>query len=85
MILNRNPEPNIKWLIDGVNYSIKKFEYLTDEPFVINITYRNSTQINHILVMKTDNQRNLSKYECILNDNITIRQHYIKVIGKNFF
>ena len=71
-------------MIDGVNYSTKKFEFLTDEPFVINITYRNTSQLNHILVMKTDNARNLSKYECILNDNTTIRQHFIKVIGKYF-
>ena len=73
-------DANIKWLIDGVNYSNRKFEFLTDEPFVINITYKNSSQLNHILVMKTDNARNLSKFECILNDNITIRQHYIKIL-----
>lgn len=75
-----NPRPRIKWLIDGVNYSEKKFESFTDEPFVINITFRDTWHMNHILVFKMDNQRQLAKYECILNDNITIREHYIKVI-----
>lgn len=81
-VVSGNPEPSIKWLIDGVNYSNKKFEFLTDDPFVINIANRNSSQINHILVMRTDNQRNLSKYECILNDNVTIREHYIRVVDE---
>ncbi len=77
-----NPRPRIKWLIDGVNYSEKKFESFTDEPFVINITFMDTWHMNHILVFKMDNKRNLAKYECILNDNVTIREHYIKVIDE---
>ena len=38
--------------------------------------------MNHILVFKMDNQRILAKYECILNGNVTIREHYIKVIDE---
>jgi len=29
-----------------------------------------------------DNKRELAKYECILNDNVTIREHYIKVVDE---
>ena len=77
-----NPRPRIKWLIDGVNYSEKKFETFTDEPFVINITFMDTWHMNHILVFKMDNKRKQAKYECILNDNITIREHYINVIDE---
>ena len=77
-----NPRPKIKWLIDGVNYSEKKFESFTDEPFVINITFLDNWSMNHILVFKMDNPRTVSKYECILNDNITIRRHFIKVVDE---
>jgi hypothetical protein len=77
-----NPRPKIKWLIDGINYSEKKFETFTDEPFVINITFIDTWQMNHILVFKMDNKRKEAKYECILNDKITVRKHYIKVIDE---
>ena len=79
-----NPIPNLKWVIDGVNYNEKKFEMLTDEPFVINITEKNASIINNILVMKIDNARRSAKYECILNDNITIRKNFIEIIGNIF-
>ena len=80
-IFSRNPRPKLKWLIDGVNYSEKKFEAFTDEPFVINITYVDNWLMNHILVFKMDNPRRLAKYECILNDEITIREHFIQILG----
>ena len=38
--------------------------------------------MNHILVFKMDNPRRLAKYECILNDEITIREHFIQILGK---
>ena len=38
--------------------------------------------MNHILVFKMDNKRKEAKYECILNDKITVRKHYIKVIDE---
>ena len=36
--------------------------------------------VNNILVMKIDNPKKLAKYECVLNDSIVIRQHYVQVI-----
>lgn len=77
-----NPLPNLKWLIDGVNFNEKTFQHLNDEPFVINITDRNGSLINNILVMKIDHVSKLSKYECILNDNITVIRNYIEIIDK---
>ena len=71
----------MKWFINGVNYNERKFEILTDEPFVINITDKNTSLTNNILVMKIDNSKKMAKYECVLNDNITIRQHYIEITG----
>jgi hypothetical protein len=71
----------LKWFINGVNYNERKFEILTDEPFVINITDKNTSLTNNILVMKIDNSKKMAKYECVLNDNITIRQHYIEITG----
>lgn len=38
--------------------------------------------MNHILVFKMDNERKEAKYECILNDKISIREHYIKVVDE---
>ena len=73
--------PNLKWVIDGVNYNEKKFEMLTDEPFVINITDKNASIINNILVMKIDTARRVSKYECILDNNVTIRRNFIEIVG----
>ena len=73
--------PNLKWVIDGVNYNEKKFEMLTDEPFVINITDKNASIINNILVMKIDTARRVGKYECILNNNVTIRKNFIEIVG----
>lgn len=75
------PMPKLKWIIDGVNYNEKKFEMLTDEPFVINLAEKNASIMNNILVMKMDNSRRVAKYECILNDNITIKKHFIEIMG----
>jgi hypothetical protein len=74
--------PKLKWLVNGENYSEKKLEILTDEPFVLSLVYKNGTLLNHILVMKMDNPRKLIKYECILNDNVTIREHFVQVIDE---
>ena len=54
---------------------------LTDEPFIINITDKNNSYVNNILVMKVDSARKQAKYECVLNDNITIRRNFIEIIG----
>ena len=75
------PIPNLKWIVDGVNYNERKFEILNDEPFVINIPDKNASLVNNILVMKIDSPKKPIKYECILNDNITIRTNYIEIIG----
>ncbi len=77
-----NPMPNVKWLVDGVNYNDRKLEELTDEPFVISISNYNSSLVNNILVMKMDVPKKAVKYECILNDNITVRQNYIEILGE---
>ena len=78
-----NPMPTLKWLIDGVNYSDRKFETLTDEPFVINITNKNASAVlNHILIMKIDARRPVARYQCVLNDTIAVRDHYIEIVDE---
>lgn len=72
---------SLKWLIDGVNYNDKNIFPETDEPFIINIKDMNNTFVNNILVMNIGNVKPVSKYECILNDNVTVRTHFITIIG----
>lgn len=73
---------SVKWLIDGVDFNDKiSFKQITDDPFVINITDPNDSSIHNILVMKIDTPRKLAKYECILNDNIVVKSHFIEIIG----
>ena len=73
--------PKIKWLIDNENYSEKEMGTLTNEPFVIDITDKNSKNtLNHILIMKIDGERKLAKYECIVNDTLIVRRHFIRII-----
>lgn len=76
---------SLKWLVDGVNYNEKTaLKLIPDEPFVINITDQNEAATHNILVMKIDYAKQAAKYECILNDNITVKSYYIEIIGKNF-
>ena len=77
-----NPLPKLKWLVDGVDYNNKNLTVLSDEPFVINIDDKNNSLSENILIMKIDHSRPLTKYECILNDNQTVREHFIQIYGK---
>lgn len=74
---------SLKWLVDGVNYNDKKIsQTASHDPFVVSIEDKNNSLVNNLLVIRMDYSRPVSKFECILNDNITVRTHYLEILGK---
>ena len=52
----------------------------TDELYYLE-TRKNDSEFILILRMKIDKPKNLSKFQCILNNNIIIKEHSIQIKG----
>lgn len=79
------PINSVQWLIDGVSLDDEQSKEnepsdITDKPFLINITDPKDASLHAILVMKIDTAKKPAKYECLLNDQIVVRSHFIEIV-----